>query len=68
MTDYDPWNEHEIHEFNQWMNTEPGIRMRLKNREDQLTRLLELNAPEMILDNQRRLIKETQDLLGENNA
>jgi hypothetical protein len=54
----------EITEWNQWADTEPGLEHRLAIRQAQLQRLIELHAPEVILDNQRRMVREIEEELG----
>lgn len=49
-----PFSQAEIGEMEQ----------RVTNRENQLFRMIRLDAGQVILDNQRRLIREAQDRLG----
>lgn len=51
--------DQEERELIAWMGTEPGLMQRLAYREAQLARLTELGAPEIILENARRLVRET---------
>lgn len=68
-----PHAEHELTEaersaYTAWMETEPGLRQRLAHRKAQLARLIALGADGVILENQRRMIKEVADQLGETDA
>jgi hypothetical protein len=54
----------EIREWNEWAGTEPGLEHRLAFRKAQLARLESLGAPEIILDEQRRMISEIEDRLA----
>jgi hypothetical protein len=56
----------ETRELGEWMDTEPGMRQRLGLRRDQLARLRDLDAPEIIIRNQQRLIAELEHELGDN--
>jgi hypothetical protein len=58
-----PSSPAEVEEWNQWAATEPGLLMRLELRQAQLARLEELGAPEVILENQRRMIREVKEQL-----
>lgn len=58
------WSPEESREIGEWMNTEPGMIMRLENRRRALRRLLDLGAPEVILGIQRQMIREMEQKLG----
>jgi hypothetical protein len=64
-----PRSEHEntpeeIREWNEWAATEPGLEDKLERREAQYRRLEELDAPEIILANQRRIVNIVRRELG----
>lgn len=58
------WSEQEGKEVGEWLSTWPGMVQRLANRRNALTRLEALGAPEIILENQRRLVREIEEQLA----
>lgn len=59
----EPLTGQQLREAIEWDHTEPGIQQKLDHRRDQLARLAALHAPAVILENQVRMIRETENEL-----
>jgi hypothetical protein len=58
-----PLTPDEARERREWLDTEPGLTDRLERRRAQLARLEDLHAPEVLLAEQRRLVREIEEKL-----
>lgn len=58
------WTPKQAREINAWLETEPGMTDRLERRKAQLARLEALEAPEIILAEQRRMVREIEEKLN----
>ena len=48
-----------------WDETEPGLRLRLQRREASFARMSEQGVPDVMLNNQRRMVNDIRRRLGE---
>lgn len=60
---YNPLKAPELQDLIEWGRTEAGLQHKLNNRLDQLARLADLGAPAIILENQVRMVRETEEQL-----
>lgn len=60
-----PLTPEEVRAAREWDETEAGLRLRLQRREASFARMSEQGVPEVMLNNQRRMVNDIRRRLGE---